>query len=160
MASAGVHRIGGETMTKDVIVSVSGLQMAGGESDNIEVITAGDYYLKNGKHYVLYDEVMDGCDSVVKNTIRINNGCLEILRKGPVNAHMVFEKDKTNQTRYMTPVGELLVSIFTKGISMEQDEDRLKISLDYSLDINYERVSENNIVVDIVSKEKAQLRLS
>lgn len=147
-------------MTKDVIVSVSGLQMAEGDRDSIEVITAGDYYLKNGKHYILYDEVMDGGSDVVKNTIRINNGCMEILRKGPVSAHMVFEKDKTNQTRYMTPIGELLVSISTTDMSFEEEEDRLKVCLDYNLDINYERVSNCNITVDIVSKEKAKLRLS
>ena len=33
-------------MTKDVLISVSGLQAMGGESDNIEVITAGNYYQK------------------------------------------------------------------------------------------------------------------
>ena len=45
-------------MTKDVIVSISGLQMpAEGEAEPVEVITVGDYYQKNGKHYVLYEEV-------------------------------------------------------------------------------------------------------
>ena len=51
-------------MTKDVIVSISGLQMpAEGEAEPVEVITVGDYYQKNGKHYVLYEEVNEGFEA-------------------------------------------------------------------------------------------------
>lgn len=35
-------------MTKDVLVSVRGAHIADGETDNLEVITAGSYYFKNG----------------------------------------------------------------------------------------------------------------
>ena len=38
-------------MTKDVLVSVRGAHIADGETNNLEVITAGSYYFKNGKHY-------------------------------------------------------------------------------------------------------------
>ena len=44
-------------MTKDVLLSISGLQFAARDEEDvepIEVITAGDYYKKNGKHYILY----------------------------------------------------------------------------------------------------------
>ena len=47
-------------MTKEVLVTVSGLQSMGGESDQIQVITAGNYYRKNGKHYIVYDEMIEG----------------------------------------------------------------------------------------------------
>lgn len=37
-------------MTKDVLISISGLQFAGGEnSEPVEVITSGSYYKKNGQ---------------------------------------------------------------------------------------------------------------
>ena len=36
-------------MTKDVLISISGLQFAGGEnSEPVEMITSGSYYKKNG----------------------------------------------------------------------------------------------------------------
>ncbi len=50
-------------MTKDVLLSISGLQFAAKEEEDVEpveVITAGGYYKKNGKHYIMYDEVMEG----------------------------------------------------------------------------------------------------
>ena len=40
-------------MTKDVLVSVRGAHIADGETNNLEVITAGSYYFKNGKHYII-----------------------------------------------------------------------------------------------------------
>ena len=60
-------------MTKDVIVSISGLQMpAEGEAEPVEVITVGDYYQKNGKHYVLYKEVNEGFEGSTKNTFSVS----------------------------------------------------------------------------------------
>ena len=49
-------------MTKDVLVSVRGIHTteADGETGNVEVITAGIYYYKNNKHYVIYDELVEG----------------------------------------------------------------------------------------------------
>lgn len=54
-------------MTQDVLLTISGLHdMAfadpeeNEENEPIEVITPASYYWKNGKHYILYDEVMEG----------------------------------------------------------------------------------------------------
>ena len=57
-------------MTKDVLVSISGLHLdmveniSEEESEAIEVVTPANYYCKNGKHYILYDEVTDGISGV------------------------------------------------------------------------------------------------
>ena len=45
-------------MTKEVLVTISGLQFSPEtESESVELITSGSYYKKNGKHYIIYDEV-------------------------------------------------------------------------------------------------------
>ena len=45
-------------MTKDVLITISGIQTIDGEvNDPIETVTPGEYYFRNGKHYILYDEV-------------------------------------------------------------------------------------------------------
>lgn len=146
-------------MTRDVLIKISGLQMMDQDSDNVEVITTGDYFLKNGKHYVIYDEVMDGFDGNVRNTVKIAPGTMDIRKQGVIGTHMVFELDKKNMTRYATPMGEMIVEISTNEIRMEENEDNLKVSVEYSLDINYEHVSDCNITMDICSREKAVLNL-
>ena len=39
-------------MTKDVLITISGIQMIDEEDSDVEMIVRGDYYQKNGKHYI------------------------------------------------------------------------------------------------------------
>lgn len=146
-------------MTRDVLISISGNQKADGDDNEVEMITSGDYFQKNGSHYILYDEVLEGFDGVVKNTIKIRPEGLDIIKKGITNVHMAFEKNKKNITCYATPFGEMMVGINTSQIRVNEGEDSLKVEVIYSLDINYEHVSECNITVDVHSKATAPLHL-
>ena len=49
-------------MTKEVLLTLQGLQFDQREedADKIETVTVGDYYKKNGRHYVVYEEVTEG----------------------------------------------------------------------------------------------------
>ena len=65
-------------MTKDVLITISGIQTIDGEvNDPIETVTPGEYYFRNGKHYILYDEVQEGVPGVTKCMIKIG----EVFRK-------------------------------------------------------------------------------
>lgn len=147
-------------MTKDVLVKISGLHAMEQDNDQIEVITAGDYFLKNGKHYVVYEEAVEGFEENVRNTVKISDNKMEIRKQGAAMAQMIFEKDKKNLTRYVTPLGEMLVEITTNQIDMEEEEDSLKVCVNYALDINYQHVSDCKILLNISSREKAELKLS
>jgi len=41
-------------MTRDVLIRLSGLQATEGDEGVVEVITAGDYFWKNNKHYLIW----------------------------------------------------------------------------------------------------------
>lgn len=92
-------------MTKDVLISVSGLQMGEEKPEQIEVISKGNFYQKNGYSYVFYDEVIEGFDQRVRNMIKFKNGALHVQKKGIVNVNMAFEEEKKNNTCYTTPYG-------------------------------------------------------
>jgi uncharacterized beta-barrel protein YwiB (DUF1934 family) len=144
-------------MTKDVLIKISGLQSMDGDSDNIEVITTGEYFLKNGKHYVIYDEEVEGFEGIIHNTIRITPDMLDVRKTGVVGTHMVFALDRPDQTHYATPMGEMVIETRTNRIFLEEDEDSLQVEVDYSLDINFEHVSNCSIILDVCSREKATL---
>ena len=55
-------------MTKEVLINISGLQMDVDPENPIEMVTTGAYYLKNGKHYILYDELSED-NEVTKNVL-------------------------------------------------------------------------------------------
>ena len=69
-------------MTKDVLVSVRGAHIADGETNNLEVITAGSYYFKNGKHYIIYDEILEGEEGSIRNTIKANADSVDMIKGG------------------------------------------------------------------------------
>ena len=81
-------------MTRDVLIRLSGLQSMEDDEGVVEVITAGDYFWKNNKHYLIYDEVMEGTDGTIRNTMKLTPDKLEIRKSGPISASMVFEVDK------------------------------------------------------------------
>ena len=62
-------------MTKEVLVSISGLQfeLDEKETEAIEVICPGEYYFRNGKHYIIYEELIEeeGINAVTKCTLKI-----------------------------------------------------------------------------------------
>ena len=41
-------------MTRDVLVSITGARFSEHDKEDVEMIISGDYFWKNGKHYVLY----------------------------------------------------------------------------------------------------------
>ena len=91
-------------MTKDVLVSVAGLQadvngMENCDEEPIEVLSAGTYYFKDGKHFIFFEEVVEGVPGVTKTQIRLSGSdSLEVRKKGIANVNMVFEKNK-NKSR-------------------------------------------------------------
>ncbi len=141
-------------MTKDVLISLRGLQFdqSDAEAEKIETIMAGNYYEKNGNHYVLFDEVMEGFTEPVKNRIKFGEHALELTRSGAVNVHMIFEENRKNMTSYQTPYGNILIGIDTQKIHITQDAERIVVDVDYALDINYEYLADCQIVLDIRAK--------
>lgn len=142
-------------MTKQVLLTISGLHydsFPGEEDENepIEVITPATYYLKNGKHYVVYDEMVEGMPGTIQNKIRIaGDNLLEIKKSGLANTRMVFEKDKINMTQYETPYGELMIGIFTKNMLVDVTEKNIDVRVNYELDINSEKVADCDIKMNI-----------
>ena len=140
-------------MTKDVLISISGIQgFNQDESDRVEVITSGSYYKKNNKHYLLYDEVIEDGGEIIKNVAKFNDEIFHISKSGYTNVNMSFEENKRNITNYITPYGSLLVGVDASKINIEESEERIKVDIDYSLDVNYEHLADCRLHMDITSK--------
>lgn len=140
-------------MTKEVIITICGLQN-GPETDGepIEMIVAGEYFYKNNKHYILYDEVMEGEERITKNRIKISNGQMELNKNGVVNVNMVFEENVKNITQYYTPYGSLTMGIDGKKVEIKESEHEIDISVEYGMEMNQEFVADCNISINVKSK--------
>lgn len=147
-------------MTNEVLLTIAGLQIMDGDQEApVEVVTAGNYYHRNGKHYILYDEVIEGCQGHIHNTVKIGEESLEVIKKGISNVHMVFEKNKKNLTCYATPFGNLTVGIMAHRIQIEESDTDIDVQVSYSLDVNDEYLADCSIQLNVKSKEAGDFRL-
>ncbi|MCM1123136.1 MAG: DUF1934 domain-containing protein [Eubacterium sp.] len=149
-------------MTQEVLLTLQGLQFDQREedADKVEMVMVGDYYKRNDKHYVVYEEITEGFSQPTKNRLKFSEHMLELSRNGLVNVHMVFQENKKNLTNYNTPFGQLLIGIDTKKIRLEELEDNITVEVDYSLDVNYEFLSDCHIKINICSKENSSFSLN
>ena len=153
-------------MTKNVLVSISGMQMAinDGESNDdepIEVLSPGTYYYKNGKHYVFFEEVAEGQQGVTKTQIKWKDSeLLEVSKKGLSNVHMIFERNKKNRCYYDTPFGRLNLGIFMTDMLVDEKENYIHIQAEYSLDVNCEPLADCSIQIHICPKDSKEFSLT
>ena len=129
-------------MTKDVLVTVRGLQMTPDGDDTIEVTTTGKYYEKDGKRYLFYDEIGD-------DSIQITEEHVSVSKKGLINAQMNFEKENKLVSVYETPYGQMEMGVYTTGICLDERDDFLELKLEYLLEINNQHVSDSEILLQI-----------
>ena len=136
-------------MTKDVLVTVRGLQMTPDGDDTIEVTTTGKYYEKDGKRYLFYDEIGDDTNLIVKNSIQITEEHVSVSKKGLINAQMNFEKENKLVSVYETPYGQMEMGVNTTGLCLDERDDFLELKLEYLLEINNQHVSDSEILLQI-----------
>lgn len=117
------------------------------------MIAPGEYYYRNGRHYVKYEEVIEGFSGTNENLVKIEPTKLEVTKKGLTNVHMVFEENKKTLSCYTTPFGNLMIGIEGGPITIEEEENRIHVRAGYSLDINYERVADCVIQMNIQAKD-------
>lgn len=148
-------------MTKDVLITISGLQTPEtGEEEPLEMITSGSYYYKNGKHYLLFDEVQEGFEGkITSNRIKITDEALDVRKKGISNAHMVFEKDKKNLSYYETPFGNLLVGIHARNIELQEEENNIDLDVKYDLEINSRYIAECMVHLNVTDRKEGNFSL-
>ena len=131
-------------MTKEVFIRIVGIQtpigeVEDGDNEPIEVVHTGSYYYKNGKHYIFYEEATEGLQGVTKAQIRWQeDGVLEVIKKGIANSHMIFEKNQRHACEYQTPFGNLDLGILTKRMTSKVCEERLEITAESNMDVNWE----------------------
>jgi Uncharacterized protein conserved in bacteria len=141
-------------MTNDVLVSVKGLQFADNtEQGEVEVITPGSYYYKNGKHFVVYEETLEGEIKPKKNIIKASKEALEIVQKGSYSTNMLFEKNKKNLSFYNTPYGGVSIGITATNLRVKEEADSIGIHVEYALEVNQEYLADCTVSIDIKSKD-------
>ena len=128
-------------MEKEVRIRVAGLHTQNtpeNEKDQnpVEVLVPGEYYCRNGIHYLKYEETVDEGSAPVMNLIRIAPDSMEVRKKGPVSSRMVFERGRKTSAEYAGPYGTIHLGIDTTALSVREGEGELEVLASYTLDMD------------------------
>ncbi len=146
-------------MTKEVLITIQGLQFDAEaqndeELDKIESIYPGEYYMRSGSHYILYEELMEEEATPIKNVIKLRDKEFTLTKKGIINTQMVFTEGKKNMTSYVTPFGNIMIALDTEKIVVEETNEELKIHIDYGLEANYQYIADCHITVTVSARKE------
>ncbi|MDQ0148834.1 DUF1934 domain-containing protein [Eubacterium multiforme] len=132
---------------KAVIKIVSNATMENGEL--IEVVTPGSLKSENEEIIALYKETeisgMDGTDT----KLRIGGDYVVLEREGSTSTKMHFQKDKQSICLYNTPYGMLELTIDTKGLEIDMNEDGGKVEIKYEMQVADQPAIKTQLKLDI-----------
>ena len=148
-------------MEKDVIITIRGLQFVQGddEMEPVEVVTPGEYYKKNGQHYLLFEESVEGFGETTHNVMKFRPDQLEVRKKGLINVHMIFEEKKKTLSYYQTPYGVMNMGIAATSIQLEEQKDNIDMRVDYALNLNENYVADCTIFMNVKSRDSGEFTL-
>lgn len=124
---------------KEVMIKIKGRQFSRetGE-DEMEFVTEGKLYRRNGAIYLLYDETelsgIPGC----KTRLRLRDGEIQMKRigEGPgADTEILFEKGKRYNGFFDTPFGAIEIEVLTNEVASDITEDGGNIDIDYDISL-------------------------
>jgi len=140
---------------RDITLKITGKQcFQDVEEDQMEFVTDGKIYLKDGNIYLIYDESevsgMAGC----KTTLKITDNSVKMRRIGDVGfgTELYFEEGKRFCTIYNTPYGPMDMEVMTRWIDDKMDRENLSGSIDIKYEISLQGIAEgrNRLTIDVM----------
>lgn len=121
-------------MDKKAIISVVSNASIENE-DVIEVVSPGKYIKINDGYRATYEETEISGMAGTTTTLTIRDKEVVLEREGTTTTKMCFNREEPSVSMYQTPYGILELSINTKSLEVEMDEDGGELKIDYSLAI-------------------------
>lgn len=147
-----------EKIVGDFLIEINSKQTIEGECDNINLTTEGKYFYRNGEYCISYTEYDDDDPSIFTNNmvkVSTKRNTITVLRNNQTckNAsRMILELNTRHNCYYETPLGCLMIGIYTNTINFTLDNNGGVAHASYTLDCNDMLMSENEITLKIKRK--------
>lgn len=136
------------------MIFITSEQIIDDDSDQMEVLTGGNFYIHNEKYYISYKEYDETSpEDFYSNLVKIENDIVTITRKGTMSSQLMLEKGKRHQCIYQTIAGNLTIGVYTKTMKNKLNENGGTLEVSYTLDFNTGLVSENKFLIKVTPKE-------
>ncbi|MBR6897341.1 MAG: DUF1934 domain-containing protein [Lachnospiraceae bacterium] len=135
-------------MKNRVSVRVYGSQEIDGEKDSQQTRVMGEYYVKDGRRYVLYGEMMEDGGKVRTLVKETRNGII-VVKNGYISVRMNFCEGLTDNSIYITPMGKVNLGTTTKYINKTEKENGFIWEFGYSIYMDGQYVGENVLGLEV-----------
>ena len=135
-------------MKKPVKVRIYGIQEIDGEKQEQEVMTEGQYYTQDGKHFLLYEEVLED-NQKVRTILKDSHKFIEVVKNGYLSVKMRFLEQGSFNSLYETPMGNVSLRTVTKKINRTFSQEKMLWELHYSVYMDGQYISENILGIDM-----------
>ncbi len=130
------------------IITIGDYHKIDGQTEKSELTTTAQIQGKSDDYTIIYTEQgeeLKGC----KTTVSVKNGCtVTVAREGAYSTEMTMEKGKRTLCAYDTPVGQIMMGVYTTSVSSQYTEKKKTVlDFSYTLDFNNELLSENRIKI-------------
>lgn len=135
---------------RSILVRVRGTQVKeSGEEDNIELVTEGRLYRRDHSYYILYEETcLSGLEGTL-TSLKIEPTRVTLNRTGGTAQRQTFEEGVWHQSYYVTPYGAIRVGVIPTRVDVDLTESGGSINLEYELQIEQEKVSDNRLSITV-----------
>ena len=144
-------------MQKNVLIRVSSLQIPdnGAPGDTFEVMVPGEYFFRGGKHYLRYEEEMEGFSEPVRNLIKMDSEGMDVKKSGLIFSDMHFFPGESRSGPYKTPLGIIRMEFHTTAYLFELEEDHLLAQASYGLSMDNAHVADCTVMIEARERQES-----
>lgn len=125
--------------------------MASNSDETVDVFCPGEYYFRNGKHFVRYEEKIAE-DSQTTDTVcmfKFDHKSAELTKKGIVSSKLFYEPGQTHMISYATEYGDFLLGLRTDAIRLTESEHEVILEIDYVVEFESDEKNKFNIKIHV-----------
>lgn len=138
--------------SKAVVIKIdSKIKMLGQEDQDMELMTEGKFYIKEGQFYFMYEESeLSGMDGT-RTLLKLGDERVTMRRFGQNDSELTFEAGIRYDALYKTPYGNFDMEVVASKVDYQVDEEgNADIELIYEISIK--GLGENKTYMKINSK--------
>ena len=141
-------------MQENYLISILGRQQVDGETGEVQVPTLGSYVKKGKNRYITYKEYDSEVNGKpVTSVLKVEGTDKVPLMRGAGSTRLVLENGKRHLCQYDTGYGNMMIGIFTSQLHSNLTDEGGKLEVRYTLDINSNLSSSNEILITIKEAE-------
>lgn len=143
-------------LKEDYDINIIGKQVYEEEQGEISLSTTGTYTERGGARFIAYKEY-DEDDPKLSHTsvLKVEPGKVTMMRAGSAT-RLILEKGRRHLCLYDTGYGSLTVGVFTSELRSSLGKEGGRLDIKYTLDIDSNLSSSNEIKVEIKPRGAAQ----